>query len=61
MSFINNSPENRVGIGAIEPDGYRIAINVWTNAHGFQDVKLKFQQQLMEDLKANGIKLPGTY
>ncbi len=59
MEFIHNSPNNRIGIGTIEPDGFRVIVNVWTNAHGFQDVKLQLQQQLVEDLKHNNIKLPG--
>ena len=59
MKTILKSPESRVGIGSIETDGFRVTVNVWVAAHGFQDVKLKIQQQLLDDLKTNGIKLPG--
>jgi small conductance mechanosensitive channel len=50
---------SRVGILSIEPDGYKIAVQVWVNAHGFIDSKLHFQEKLIADLKAAGIKLPG--
>jgi small conductance mechanosensitive channel len=52
-------PVHRIGIIALEPDGYKIIINIWTNAHGFQDTKLLFQEKLMADLKTDGVKLPG--
>ncbi len=60
MQSILQSPESRIGINTIEADGFRITVNVWINAHGFQDAKLKIQQQLIDDLKKNNIKLPGT-
>lgn len=53
-------PEHRIDISSIEPDGYKVLVNVWAPAHGFQDVKLLLQQKIVEDLKGNGIKLPGT-
>ncbi len=59
MSSVLKTPETRVGISSIEPDGFTITVNVWINAHGFQDEKLKIQQQLLDDLKSKGIKLPG--
>lgn len=59
MQAILKSPESRIGINCIDPDGFRITVNVWINAHGFQDAKLKIQQQLIDDLKNNNIKLPG--
>ena len=59
MISILKTPQSRIGIGSIEPDGFRITVNVWIDAHGYQDAKLKIQQQLLDDLKTNGIKLPG--
>ncbi|MBS1502742.1 MAG: mechanosensitive ion channel family protein [Bacteroidetes bacterium] len=53
------SPEKRVGMGEIQPDGYMMAISVWVNAHGFQDTKLEVQETLFEDIKHSGIKIPG--
>jgi small conductance mechanosensitive channel len=53
------SPEARIGVLALDPDGYKISVNVWVTAHGFVDKKLVFQEKLIEGLKADGIKLPG--
>ncbi|HVW12708.1 MAG TPA: mechanosensitive ion channel family protein [Mucilaginibacter sp.] len=53
------SPEKRIGMGEIQPDGYVLAISVWVNAHGFQDTKLAVQEKLFEDIKHSGIKIPG--
>jgi len=52
-------PERRIGVSALEPDGYKVILNVWIHAHGFMDTKLAFQQRLMQLLKASGVKLPG--
>jgi small conductance mechanosensitive channel len=53
------TPERRIGLAAMEFDGYKIVINVWVNAHGFHDAKLRLQEALMDALKAGGIKLQG--
>jgi small conductance mechanosensitive channel len=53
------SPEKRIGMGEIQPDGYVLAISVWIDAHGFQDVKLSVLEDLFEDIKKAGIKIPG--
>jgi small conductance mechanosensitive channel len=50
---------SHVGMIAIDPDGYKMAIQIWIKAHGFMDIKLKFQEKLIADLKSSGIKLPG--
>jgi small conductance mechanosensitive channel len=34
-------------------------INVWLNAHGFNDSKLIFQEKLVKALKEGNIPLPG--
>jgi len=52
-------PARRIGVSSVEADGYKVLINVWAPAHGFEDVKLVLQQKLIEDLKSSGIKLPG--
>ena len=52
-------PERRIGISSIEPDGYKVQVNVWAPAHGYVDAKLVLLQRIMEDLKAAGVKLPG--
>lgn len=45
-------PKKRIGIGELLPDGYVVDINVWVNAHGFQDIKLAIQERLLERFKA---------
>lgn len=53
------TPEKRIGIKEILPDGYIVSINVWANAHGFQDSKLIIQEALLDAIKDAGIKIPG--
>ncbi|MEJ6980859.1 mechanosensitive ion channel family protein [Pedobacter sp. P351] len=56
---ILKSPESRIGISLLEPDGYKISVNIWVNPHGFTDARLNFQEKLIDDLKSAGILLPG--
>lgn len=53
------APEHRIVISALETDGYKIMINVWTAAHGFNDVRYALNEKIMDALKQSGIKLPG--
>ncbi len=57
---ILQDPQPRTGVSTVEADGYKVMVNVWTHAHGYQDLKLKFQEQLIENIIKAGIKLPGT-
>jgi len=52
-------PPSRIGVETMEPDGYRVKTNIWVNAHSFHDMKLAFQERLIEEFKQSGIKLPG--
>jgi small conductance mechanosensitive channel len=52
-------PVHRIGISSLDPDGYKVMVNVWTKAHGFQDTRYILQEKIMENLKGAGIKLPG--
>ena len=52
-------PERRIGISSIEPDGYKVMVNVWLEAHGFIDTKMEIQEKIMEGLRSSGLKLPG--
>jgi len=52
-------PPPRIGVEQLDPDGFIVIINAWTKAHGFQDTKLAFQERLMKNVRAGGIKLPG--
>lgn len=56
---ILKSPERRIGVSSIDADGYKIKINVWVNAHGYEDTRLSLQETIVEDLKNSGLKLPG--
>jgi len=49
----------RITISMLEADGFRVIINVWTEAHGFNDTKYHLQELIMDKLKRAGIKLPG--
>ena len=52
-------PVYRIGVSVVEADGYKIMVNTWVNAHNYQDIKLEFQEKVIEDLTAGGVKLPG--
>ncbi|UKT65475.1 mechanosensitive ion channel family protein [Pedobacter mucosus] len=54
-----DSPQKRIGISSLDDNGYKVLLNVWVKAHGFTDTKLSFQKELMQNLKINGVKLPG--
>ena len=45
---ILKDPAPRIGITTLEPDKYKIMLNAWTQAHGFEDTRLKLQEKLME-------------
>jgi len=53
-------PTHRISVSLLEPDGYRLLINVWAPAHGFNDAKFALQEKMMKDLQGGGVKLPGT-
>lgn len=52
-------PKRRIGVNLLESDGYHLMISVWVNAHGFIDTKMKLQENIIEDIKKAGIKIPG--
>jgi small conductance mechanosensitive channel len=53
------TPERRIGISLLEKDGFTLSINVWVNAHGFEDNKQIVQENIFQALKDSGIKLDG--
>ena len=57
---ILKTPAPRFGVSTIDPDGYKVMINIWVDAHQFHDVRLAFQEDIIEDLKGASVKLPGT-
>lgn len=52
-------PARRIGILSLDPDGATYSIEVWVDPHNFFNSKLALQEQLIQNLKAAGIKLPG--
>lgn len=56
---ILDSPKRRIGVAGLDADGYRVGLNVWVHAHGFQDTKLALQEDILQDIKSAGIKIPG--
>ncbi|TSD66442.1 mechanosensitive ion channel family protein [Inquilinus sp. KBS0705] len=53
------TPKRRIGVSLLEADSYTLIINVWINAHGFEDTRLKLQEALLQSLKDGGIKIGG--
>jgi small conductance mechanosensitive channel len=56
---ILTDPAPRVGVALLDVDTYKVNINVWTNAHGFEDSRLALLEKLMNDIKSGGILFPG--
>lgn len=54
-----DDPPRRIGVENLEPDGYKVRINIWVKAHGFTDIRLAFQQRLIDEFRRSDIKLPG--
>jgi len=54
-----SEPTHRIGVSSLEPDGYRLLINVWVSAHHFNDAKFALQERIIKDLKKGEIKLQG--
>jgi small conductance mechanosensitive channel len=57
---ILKEPIHYVGVSSLDPDGYKIMINVWTQTNTYRDTRYSLQEKIMESLKTAGIKLPGT-
>jgi small conductance mechanosensitive channel len=44
-------PASRIGIKEIEAGTYTVMLNVWLNAHGFEDSKMEINEILLNQLK----------
>jgi small conductance mechanosensitive channel len=51
--------ERRIGVLLLEKSGFTLRINVWVNAHGFEDSK-QIVQEYLHALKNPGIKPDGV-
>lgn len=47
--FVN--ADHMIGIGMLEPDGYRISISVWVEEEGYPDARLTVQEKLLKAVK----------
>ena len=54
-----DDPPRRIGVESLEPDGYKVRINIWVKAHGYTDIRLAFQQRLIQEFRNSDVKLPG--
>lgn len=54
------SPERRIGVSLLEADAYTLTIDVWVNAHEFENTKLIIQEAILQGLKDEGIKIGGV-
>ncbi len=52
-------PASTIGVNTLENDGYKIIVNAWVSANEYDTAKRMLQQQLIDDLKNAGVKLPG--
>lgn len=57
---ILRDPPPRFGISTVDSDGYKVMISLWVHPMHYFDLKLKFQEELIRDLKDARLKLPGT-
>ena len=53
-------PIYRIGVSSVDPDGYKVIVSAWVQPHGYQDIKLELQEQVIADVLQAGIKLPGV-
>jgi len=44
-------PVPRIGVSAIEQDGYKVICNIWVKAHGFEDSRLMINEMILNTLK----------
>ncbi|MBT1701691.1 mechanosensitive ion channel family protein [Chryseosolibacter indicus] len=60
-SFPNKTTNSKivVGVSTLDPDGFKMTVQVWIDALKYYDLKFVLQQKLINDLQAAGIKLPG--
>jgi small conductance mechanosensitive channel len=59
LPYIANEPAPRVGISVLEADGYKVLMNGWAAPGEYENSKFALQKEIIEELKAAGIKLPG--
>lgn len=53
------TPASVIGVSAMEIDGVKIQIKVWVNTNIYGTVNYALHENILKDLKASGVKLPG--
>jgi small conductance mechanosensitive channel len=53
------SPDPVIGVSALEIDGVKIMIKVWANTDIYSAVNYALHENILKNLKAAGVKLPG--
>jgi small conductance mechanosensitive channel len=56
---VMKEPAPSAGISAIEPDGFKVMVQVWVDALDYSNIRLIVNQKLLNDIKISGVKLPG--
>jgi len=54
---ILKEPVTRVGIISMDEKGYKVSINAWSKAHGYQDTRQQVYEVIMEAIANAGIKM----
>lgn len=57
---ILKEPGPNFGVSTVDADGYKVMINIWVDALQYNKVRLQFQEEIIDDLKRAGLKLPGV-
>ncbi len=56
---VSDNPPLKIGVSAIEADGFKLGIYLWIKAEDFEEIKFLLQQKIIEDLKAAGRQTSG--
>ncbi|WP_448700819.1 mechanosensitive ion channel family protein [Mucilaginibacter sp. AW1-3] len=51
--------EPKIGLILLEADGFRVSVRVWVPTNRFTPIKFTLHDNIVKDIKAAGIKLPG--
>lgn len=55
MDGLMKDPADRIGVNAMDKDKFTLQVNVWTDAHGFNDTRMALQERILKDLRADGV------
>lgn len=48
MPEVCSDPKFRIGVSAIDADNYKLMVNIWIKAHGFEDTRLKINEYILD-------------